>query len=280
MVGRSGVDLRAQQFVVAHQPLDRVQHAGVVQVLAEGVPPSGCSPSSPTRATARPTPRRRTAGERHHGRRPGPDGPTGPVREVAARLDAEQADADRVRVRQQLHAAFEATKHRHPGTGADLGSRLWCGGFGEVEINDFLITSTTSGAGAPVATRGCGQACWTARTTTSASSNAPTGGTGSSSPAAPPAGTRGASRRLARHQRRLPRAAASHLPLPRLHTRRPPLTSRRPCPACGAVTPSPQALPVATRPASSQRPEPTQTRPGGPWPQIGATVHSRCRVSL
>ncbi len=59
--------------------------------------------------------------------------------EVNAVLAAQRPEADAGRVRQQLRASFEALTHRHPATGQDLGSRVWCGRCGAIEVNDFLI---------------------------------------------------------------------------------------------------------------------------------------------
>lgn len=77
-------------------------------------------------------------------RRPAPHRIGAPVQldlfgEVAARLATQQADADRQRRAAELLAAFQAVKHRHPGTGADLGPRMWCGRCGAVEGSEFLI---------------------------------------------------------------------------------------------------------------------------------------------
>jgi len=70
--------------------------------------------------------------------------PGGPVQldlfgEVDAALAARRAQAAADLIRQQLLVDFEAIKHRHPGTGKDLGTRMWCGRCGAVEVNDFLI---------------------------------------------------------------------------------------------------------------------------------------------
>lgn len=52
--------------------------------------------------------------------------------EVAAALAA-QAE------HRELRAAFEATKHRRPDTGQDLGTAMWCGRCGATVLNEFLI---------------------------------------------------------------------------------------------------------------------------------------------
>lgn len=59
--------------------------------------------------------------------------------QVEADLTEQQARVDAGQVREQLRLAFEALKHRHPATGDDLGTRVWCGRCGAVEVNDFLI---------------------------------------------------------------------------------------------------------------------------------------------
>ncbi|HKT03145.1 MAG TPA: hypothetical protein VJT31_26755 [Rugosimonospora sp.] len=50
-----------------------------------------------------------------------------------------EADLTEQQARDRLHQTFQALKHRHPATGEDLGTRVWCGRCGAVEVNDFLI---------------------------------------------------------------------------------------------------------------------------------------------
>ena len=72
------------------------------------------------------------------------------------------------------------------------GRACGAGGAARSSPTSCSSRSTTSWAGAPAATHGCGPACWPARSPTSARRNGPTGGTGSSLPTAPAARTRGA----------------------------------------------------------------------------------------
>jgi|GEM_PF-7062559 len=73
------------------------------------------------------------------GRRRNRRGPARSVRRGRRPAGRRQAAADRGHARRRLRAAFAAIKHRHPGTGADLGPRLWCGRCGALEPNELLI---------------------------------------------------------------------------------------------------------------------------------------------
>lgn len=59
--------------------------------------------------------------------------------QVETAIAAQAAATAAATAREDLRRAFTNLMHHHPGTGADLGHRLWCGRCGGVEANSYLI---------------------------------------------------------------------------------------------------------------------------------------------